>query len=121
MRKIDRTGEKGYNINGLYMEIVSYKNNKNIVVRFASGEVRQTTYLRFRRGLVYPTWRNKPINTPKEIEYDESDDEFEDNYDKIRFIGSATAIALGLGLVGVGVAVIGGICYGIIQLCEALF
>lgn len=120
MKKIDRTGEKGYNIYGLSMEIVSYKNNKNIMVRFASGEVRQTTYYRFRRGLVYPTWRNKPINEPKETEYDDDDEEFEDNYDKIRFIGIATAIALGVGVAVLGVGAISAIGYGIVKLCEYL-
>lgn len=59
MKKIDRTGEVTNNRNGLEMKIIEYKNNKEVRVLFtASGETRKTTYLKFRRGQVYPTWKN---------------------------------------------------------------
>lgn len=60
MKKIDRTGEVINNLNGLEMRIIEYKNNKEVRVLFtASGETRKTTYLKFRQGKVYPTWRNR--------------------------------------------------------------
>ena len=63
MRKIDRTGEISTNKNGLEMKIIEYKNNKEVRVLFtASGETRVTTYLKFKQGKVYPTWRNRKYN-----------------------------------------------------------
>ena len=60
MKKIDRTGEVNNNLNGLEMKIIEYKNNKEVRVVFtASGETRKTTYLKFKQGRVYPTWKNK--------------------------------------------------------------
>lgn len=60
MKKIDRTGEVNSNLNGLEMKIIEYKNNKDVRVVFtASGETRKTTYLKFKQGKVYPTWRNR--------------------------------------------------------------
>lgn len=60
MKKIDRTGETKENLNGLEMKIIEYKNNKDVRVVFtASGETRKTTYLKFKQGKVYPTWRNR--------------------------------------------------------------
>ena len=63
MKKIDRTGEVKSNLNGLEMKIIEYKNNKDVRVLFvASGETRVTTYLKFKQGKVYPTWRNRKYN-----------------------------------------------------------
>lgn len=63
MKKIDRTGEMKSNLNGLEMKIIEYKNNKEVRVLFtASGETRVTTYLKFKQGKVYPTWRNRKYN-----------------------------------------------------------
>lgn len=60
MKKIDRTGERRNNINGLEMEILEYKNNKDIKVLFVdSGIVRHADYRRFTEGRVFPTYRNK--------------------------------------------------------------
>lgn len=66
MKKIDRTGEVKENLNGLEMKIIEYKNNKEVRVLFtASGETRLTTYLKFKQGKVYPTWKNKTYNKNK--------------------------------------------------------
>ena len=55
-----------------------------------------------------------------ETNQDPHEEEFEDNYDKIRYIGVATAIALGVGVAVLGVGAISAIGYGIVKLCEYL-
>lgn len=76
MKKIDRTGEVGINRQGLEMKIVEYKNNKEVRVVFvATGETRMTSYLKFKQGKVFPTWRNRKgvSATPKQEDCGEVD------------------------------------------------
>lgn len=110
MKKIDRTGERNLNIHGLEMEILEYKNNKDIKVLFTeSGIVRHTDYRKFISGKVYPTWRNKNSEGYKSC--DECDltqvEEIPDGNNM------ATAITMGVGLfilLSVGIA---GLVFGL--------
>lgn len=112
MKKIDRTGEIGFNVDGLRMRIIEYIDNKNITVLFGDGNVRKTSYLRFKRGEVYPTFRNKKANieTPiAEIEKEE------------KYAGGAMVVALSFGIVITGIGIVGGIVYCIMELVKAVF
>lgn len=113
MRKIDRTGEHRTNINGFEMEIIEYKNNKEVKVLFTEfGIVRNTSYRKFLSGRVYPTWRNKGYESVRELE------EFAHAYDynevvqkkEVKHSNIAVAIVMGIGmalLLGIGVAGLG--------------
>lgn len=122
MKKIDRTGEVKENLNGLEMKIIEYKNNKEVRVLFtASGETRLTTYLKFKQGKVYPTWKNKTYNKNKYTIPKKSD-----VYQDIRDIdvadiilddhegsnlGVALAMAIGsIAIIGIILALIGWLC-----------
>lgn len=51
MRKIDRTGEIGYNNQGLKMKIIKYNNSKNITVKFEDGYIsKNREYKEFKGG-----------------------------------------------------------------------
>lgn len=117
MRKIDRTGERRNNINGFEMEIIEYKNNKEVKVLFTEfGIVRNTSYRKFLSGRVYPTWRNKGYESVRELEefahaYDE---DCECDFDgEMKPTNIAVAVALGtgmsvlflLGIVGLAIAI----------------
>lgn len=91
MKKIDRTGEVKTNLKGLEMKIVEYKNNKEVRVVFtASGETRVTTYLKFKQGKVFPTWRNMKAKVATA-----DVDELQSGK-----CGTAMAIVLTVGLIG---------------------
>ena len=124
MRKIDRTGEVKENLNGLEMKIIEYKNNKEVRVLFtASGETRLTTYLKFKQGKVYPTWKNKTYNKnkytiPKKSDVyqdirdvDIADITLEDYDEPSSNLAIALAMAIG------SIALIGGIIALISWLC----
>ena len=121
MKKIDRTGEVKENLNGLEMKIIEYKNNKEVRVLFtASGETRLTTYLKFKQGKVYPTWKNKTYDKnkyiiPKKADayQDIRDIEIADiNYDEPSSnLAIALAMAIGsIALIGGIIALIGWLC-----------
>lgn len=111
MKKIDRTGEIGFNVDGLRMRIIEYIDNKNITVLFGDGNVRKTSYLRFKRGEVYPTFRNK--KAIKETPIAEVEEE--------KYAGSAMVVALSFGIVITGIGIVGGIVYCIMELVKAVF
>ena len=124
MKKIDRTGEVKENLNGLEMKIIEYKNNKEVRVLFtASGETRLTTYLKFKQGKVYPTWKNKTYNKnkytiPKKSDVyqdirdiDIADITLEDYDEPSSNLAIALAMAIG------SIALIGGIIALISWLC----
>lgn len=100
--KDDRVGEKGTNKNGLPMQIIRYKNNKAVTVLFTEmGCTRETTYYKFKRGLVYP---------PKaEIE------PFADDYDE-----GGNNIAIVASIVAVVTVIVGVAICGIIELIKCL-
>lgn len=124
MRKIDRTGEVKENLNGLEMKIIEYKNNKEVRVLFtASGETRLTTYLKFKQGKVYPTWKNKTYNKSKYItptksdvyqdirDIDVADITLEDYDESSSNLAIALAMAIGsIALIGGIIALIGWLC-----------
>ena len=124
MRKIDRTGEVKENLNGLEMKIIEYKNNKEVRVLFtASGETRLTTYLKFKQGKVYPTWKNKTYNKnkytiPKKSDVyqdirdvDIADITLEDYDEPNSNLAIALAMAIGsIALIGGFIALIGWLC-----------
>lgn len=124
MRKIDRTGEVQENLNGLEMKIIEYKNNKEVRVLFtASGETRLTTYLKFKQGKVYPTWKNKTYNKNKYIipkkadvyqdirDVDIADITLEDYDEPSSNLAIALAMAIGsIALIGGFIALISWIC-----------
>lgn len=124
MRKIDRTGEVKENLNGLEMKIIEYKNNKEVRVLFtASGETRLTTYLKFKQGKVYPTWKNKTYNKSKYItptksdvyqdirDIDIADITLEDYDEPSSNLAIALAMAIGsIALIGGIIALIGWLC-----------
>lgn len=102
MKKIDRTGEVKTNLEGLEMKIVEYKNNKEVRVVFtASGETRVTTYLKFRQGKVFPTWRNRHGIKQTTRPAEESDEEARTP----NAIGMAlfTGVMIILGLAAIGI------------------
>lgn len=117
MRKIDRTGEHRNNINGFEMEIIEYKNNKEVKVLFTEfGIVRNTSYRKFLSGRVYPTWRNKGYESVRELEEFARayDDDYECDFDgEKKPTNIAVAVALGtgmsvlflLGIVGLAIAI----------------
>ena len=124
MKKIDRTGEVKENLNGLEMKIIEYKNNKEVRVLFtASGETRLTTYLKFKQGKVYPTWKNKTYNKnkytiPKKSDVyqdirdvDIADITLEDYDEPSSNLAIALAMAIGsIALIGGIIALIGWLC-----------
>ena len=124
MKKIDRTGEVKENLNGLEMKIIEYKNNKEVRVLFtASGETRLTTYLKFKQGKVYPTWKNKTYNKnkytiPKKSDVyqdirdvDIADITLEDYDEPNSNLAIALAMAIGsIALIGGFIALIGWLC-----------
>ena len=116
MKKIDRTGEVSHNVDGLEMKIIEYKNNKEVKVLFtASGQIRNTNYLKFKEGKVYPTWRNKGNIDVCDAK---ANVVVKDNYDQMRHIGMGLAVALALGLGIVGIGTICGIIYGLVELLK---
>lgn len=113
MRKIDRTGERRNNINGFEMEIIEYRNNKEVKVLFTEfGIVRNTSYRKFLSGRVYPTWRNKGYESVRELEefshvYDDNNikqEEMPTNLAVAIVMGVGMALLLGIGIAGVGLA-----------------
>lgn len=114
MKKIDRTGEIKTNQKGLEMKIIEYKNNKDVRVLFtASGETRNTTYLKFQQGKVYPTWRNRKYNKV-EAHKDVRDAIVKDSPNVEgdgSNLGIALAMAIGsIALIGGIIALIGWLC-----------
>lgn len=64
--KKERLGETRVNGQGLTMKIVKYNNNKDIAVRFLeTGELRNTTYLKFTKGTVAANLRAFPVLNDK--------------------------------------------------------
>lgn len=115
MRKIDRTGERKDNINGFEMEIIEYKNNKDIKVLFTEfGIVRNTCYRKFLTGRVYPTWKNKGYESVRKLEefasaYDEDtpekkQEEPPSNIAVAIVMGVGITLLLGIGIAGLGLA-----------------
>lgn len=97
--KEQRLNETRTNRYGLEMRIIEYKNNKEVKVLFpTSGVIRNTTYWKFKRGQVYPTWRNR-----KAKQYDEVEP-FEDDYDNSNNIGIVACKLVGLLAIG-GIAI----------------
>lgn len=112
MKKIDRTGEVKENLNGLEMKIIEYKNNKDVRVLFvANGETRKPTYLKFKQGKVYPTWRNRKYNgvdTHKDVRDVVGSGIIEDEGSNL---GIALAMALGsIGIFALLIALIKWLC-----------
>lgn len=115
MKKIDRTGETGVNTKGMAMKIIAYQNNKKIMVEFEDGSLKETTYLKFRRGKVYPP---KYTNT-QYLGLNEPCEDYITTEEKSQL--NAVALALATGLTIVGVSVMGGIVYAIVKVVEAVF
>lgn len=93
--KEQRLNETRTNRNGLEMRIIEYKNNKEIKVLFpASGVIRNTSYWKFKRGQVYPTWRNQKAKQHDEVV------PFEDDYDNNKNIGIVACMLVGLLAIG---------------------
>lgn len=96
MKKIDRTGEVTTNRDGLEMKIIEYKNNKEVKVLFtASGAVRITSYLKFRRGQVSPP---KMYRTDKAAMHQDVRDVMPDFYEREK-PSVAISVALFVGMV----------------------
>ena len=122
MKKIDRTGEVKENLNGLEMKIIEYKNNKEVRVLFtASGETRNTTYLKFKQGKVYPTLKNltykkDKFSIPSKINYQQYIRDIDvaditlDDYEGSN-LGVALAMAIGsIAIIGIILSLIGWLC-----------
>lgn len=113
MKKIDRAGERRNNINGFEMEIIEYKNNKEVNVLFTEfGIVRNTSYRKFVSGRVYPTWRNKGYESMKKcndldvVFKDDEEIEFKDETGKatITTMGFVVILLSLLSVFGLGYA-----------------
>jgi hypothetical protein len=103
MKKIDRTGEVSHNVDGLEMKIIEYKNNKEVKVLFtASGQVRNTSYVRFKHGKVFPRFRRG------------AEEAITTDCEECRFNAVITALGVALLLM------IGGAIYGIVELIKYL-
>lgn len=107
MTKIDRTGEHKDNVDGLEMQIVEYKNNKEIQVYFPELDIlRKTSYKQFKSGKVYPTWKNKKTKIA---------DDKQQYTDDLQELGNNKAVAavLSFGLLFIISAAIAGVVYSI--------
>lgn len=81
VKKSERLGEVAFNLNGDEMEIIEYVNNKHVMVCFPynKGEVKKTTYLKFKQGKVYPFHKREEIIT-------------NDTYRKLKYVAVTIAI-----------------------------
>lgn len=52
MKILDRTGQEKTNYQGLKMQIIEYRNHRDITVLFSDGKKRKTSYIEFKRGSV---------------------------------------------------------------------
>ena len=122
MKKIDRTGEVKENLKGLEMKIIEYKNCHDVRVLFtASGETRRTTYLKFKQGKVYPTWKNltykkDKFSIPSNFEFQQDIRDIDvaditlDDYEGSN-LGVALAMAIGsIAIIGIILSLIGWLC-----------
>lgn len=116
MRKIDRTDETNLNVDGFEMRIIEYNNNKDIIVFFPELDViRKTRYSLFVSGKVYPTYRNKGMESVKSLpEFEHAYDAPVDTKDEFN-VGDnkAVAIALGIGMSAILSIAIGGLILAI--------
>lgn len=125
MKKIDRTGEVKENLKGLEMKIIEYKNCHDVRVLFtASGETRRTTYLKFKQGKVYPTWKNltykkDKFSIPSNFEFQQDIRDFDvdsllpiiEEEDSGSNLGVALAMAIGsIAIIGIILSLIGWLC-----------
>lgn len=121
MKKIDRTGESKLNVDGFEMRIIEYNNNKDIIVFFPEFDIiRKTRYRNFSEGKVYPTFRNKGLESIKEMS--EFDNVFNDCDTDHLDLGDnkAIAIALSVGMGALFASALGALIYSIVALFNAI-